>query len=258
MSEEKFEELELTPEYKPSLVKTLNIVAVILFVILILVIYLPANIWQEEEAIRNLGRERMSILSNVEDFYVQIDGKYQPDPILAMKILSAVRDSTRADSNFHDCQRIFLPEGTFEIDVAKNFYLTFDTTFALSYQRRDTVLDTSYQVIIWNEELRAYDTIFVYSSRINEVKNDSLYRGLINTEISPRVSTDTYYRPYYLDDLFAYSPLIGEQYEIIIDEDNIRIQDPLKGEFREPRYLVFAFKDTSCGYIVNGEKSWRN
>lgn len=250
------EEFEETPEYKPSLVKVLNIIAVIMCVILIIVIYLPASIWREEDAIRKLGRKRLSILTDVESFYRQMAGEYQPDPVLAMKVLSAVRDSTRADSNFYDSQKIILHEGTFKMDVVNNFYLNFDTTFALSYQRRDTVLDTSYQVVIWNEELFSFDTIFVYSSRINEVKNDSLFRGLINTEINPRVTTDMYYRKYYLDSSIAYSPLNNEQYEVILDEDNIRIQDPLEGEYREPRFLVFAFKDTSCGYIVNGEKSW--
>lgn len=256
MSEEKIENDNKTVEYKPALVKILNVVAVVLFLILILVIYLPANIWKEEEYIRNMSRKRMSILYDVEQFYGQMAGKFQTDPLFAMKLLTAVRDSTRADSNFFGEQKIKLSDGFFEMDVIKNFYQIFDTTFALEYQMRDTIIDTSYGVIIWNEDIFAYDTIFVHSSRIDAVKNDSLFRECLDAEISSRVSTNTYFKPYYLDTNFAYSPLINEQYQIHIDGSNIRIQDPLKGEYREPRYLVFAFKDTSHGWIENGERSW--
>jgi len=81
LSKEKLNEKDLEqnieeiPEYKPGLVKTLNVVAGILFIILILVIYLPAKIWKEEETVRNVGRYRMTILNHVEDLYKKNERK---------------------------------------------------------------------------------------------------------------------------------------------------------------------------------------
>lgn len=247
---------EQIPEYKPSVVKILNVVVVILVLILIIVLWIPVEIQKEVESIRRVGRERMSVLNEVEKYYKGMTGVYQSDPILAMKVLSAVRDSTRADSNFHGEQKVYLPEGIFEMDVTKNFYRVFDTTFAYSYQRQDTVFDTSYQVVIWNEDIFSHDTIFVHSSRIGEIKESPNFREVTKYEINPRVATNTYYIPYNLDSSFAYSPLISEQYKIMIDTQGIIIKDPLEGEYKESRYLVFAFKDTSHGWIKNREKSW--
>lgn len=248
--------VEQIPEYKPSAVKILNVVVVVLFLVLIIVLRIPVEIQKEVEAVRKIGRERMSVLGEVEEYYKEMTGTYQSDPILAMEVLSTVRDSTRADSNFHGEQKIYLFDDTFEMDVIKNFYRVFDTTFAHSYQRQDTVFDTSYQVVIWNEDIFSHDTIFVHSSRIDEVKESPTFRELIGYEVNPRVATNTYYIPYDLDSSFAYNPLINEQYKIIIDTQGITIKDPLEGEYKEPRYLVFAFKDTSHGWIKNGEKSW--
>jgi len=264
LSKEKLNEKDLEqnieeiPEYKPGLVKTLNVVAGILFIILILVIYLPAKIWKEEETVRNVGRYRMTILNHVEDLYKKMSGSYQTDPILAMKIVSALRDSTRADSNFNGKQVLKLEEGIFEFNVTKNFFMNFDTTFALKYEKRDTVIDTTYKIVMWNPGTFTHDTVFVNASRIENVSSDSLFRGQLETEISSRVSTNTYYRPYYLDKTFAYSPLIKQEYIIMVDTARIKISDPLKGEFKERRYLAFAFRDTSHGYIENGEPSWGN
>ena len=254
MLEQEYE--EENPQYKPGWVKTLNIVAGILFIVLLLVIYLPARIWKEEAQIRDLGHKRMTILSEVQDFYRQMAGEYQTDPILAMDVVSAVRDSTRADSNFHGKQVVALDDKTFEMDVIKNFYTTFDTTFAFKYEQKDTVLDTIYKVVMWNPNIFTNDTLFVNTARIGKVRSDSLFRGLLDTEVTSRVSTNAYYLPYYLEDKIAYSPLIEEQYVVEADSNDIKIADPLQGEFRESRFLVFAFSDTSHGYIQNGDKSW--
>jgi len=242
-------------EYKPSLVKALNIVAVILALILLIVIYIPKKLWEEEEYYRNIGRKRMSILYEVEKYYHQMANRYETDPILAMKILTAVRDSTLADSDFYGKQEIKLPEGKFSLDVVRNFYQIFDTTFALSYEKKDTVVDTSYKVIKWNTELFAFDTIWVNSSRINDVMKDSLFRALLDTEITSRVATQKIFRPFKLDSHLAYNPLINKQFQILVDSEGITIKDPMK-KYKEMRYLVFAFKDTNYGYIKNGEKSW--
>jgi len=251
--------VEEVPEYKPTLVKILNIIAVIFAFCVVLVIYIPNSIWKDEDAVRAISRKRMVILNEVEKFYKQMTGFYQNDPLLAMKVLTAVRDSTRADSNFFGEQVVKLPEGRFALTVPKNFYLTFDTTFSFGYFKKDTIYDTTYQVLKWNEEMLTNDTVYVLADRYRELrKSDSSFRKALGSENSTRVQINRYYRPFYLDTTFAYSPLIKELYQISSDTSKVRIQDPLKGEFKEKRYLFFAFKDTSAGYIENDEKSWKD
>lgn len=261
MSEEEVvaQKLDTIPEYKSALAKLLNVVAVFLSVILILVIYLPNSIWKEEESVRNLTRKRMAILNEVEKFYYQMAEIYQPDPLLAMKVVNAARDSTRADSNFFGEQVIKLPEGKFSLNVPKNFYPYFDTTFAVSYQKKDTVIDTTYRILKWNPELMTNDTLFVLAERVRQMQqSDSLFRKVLDFEVSTRVQDNLYYRPFFLDSSFAYNPLINKVFNVEVDSNKIIIRDPLKEVYKEPRYIFFAFKDSSAGYIENGEKSWKD
>lgn len=245
------------PIYKPSAVKALNIVAAVLALILIIVIYIPSLIWREEASVRRECRRRMTILNQVEKFYHRMTEKYQTDPLLAMKLVSAARDSTRADSNFAGDQQIKLDEGVFNLKVPKNFYTNFDTAFAFSYKKRDTIIDTTYMVTKWNRELYTYDTLYILSSRWREIRSDSSYRAVLDTELSERIMENTYFRRYYLKPKLAHCPLINDLYIVTTDSDGYRIDDPLDYEYREPRYLVFAFKDSSHGYIENDKKSWQ-
>jgi len=251
--------VEEVPEYKPTLVKVLNIVAVIFAFCVVIVIYLPSSIWKDEDSVRAITRKRMVVLNEVEKFYKGMAGEYQNDPLLAMKVVTAARDSSRADSNFFGERVINLREGKFTLTVPKNFYMSFDTTFSLGYQKKDTIYDTTYRVLKWNEELLTNDTIYVLADRYREMqKSDSSFRKALDSEPSKRVQSNRYYNPYYLDTTFAYSPLINEQYQITSDTNMVKIQDPLKGEYKESRFLFFVFKDTSAGYIENDEKSWKD
>jgi len=239
--------------YKPGLSKLLNWVAFILVIVLILVIYLPSIIWQDQQQVRKKGRKRMSILSRAEQYYYQMTDRYLEDPLLLMNAVSAARDSTRADSNFYGERKIELNDTVLSLNVPKRFYRNFDTTFAVSYQKKDTVLDSTYTIIKWNSELLAYDTLFVPSGNLNKMDFDSI----LGMDVTQRVSTNTYYHPYYLDSVFAFRPLIDKKYVIQADTDSYKILDPIDGIYKEPRFLVFSFKDSSHGVIKNGEKSWK-
>jgi len=251
------QEEEIIPEYKPTLVKVLNVVAFILIIVLIAVIYIPSSIWKEENRIRELGRQRMQIQYDVQKYYNQMAGTHQPDPVLAMKVVSAVRDSTRADSNFYGQKVIKLPDGKFNLEVPKNFYASFDTNFAFKYELSDTVIDTTIKITKWNPELMTIDTLYVISSMLEEVKTDPNFRSVIDTELTQRVANNTYYRRYYLTEDLAMRPLLDTPYTILKTEKGIRVEDPLKTVIREPRYLFFTFVDSSHWYIENGEPSWK-
>jgi len=258
LSKEIEEYIEEVPEFKPALVKALNYVALFLFLVLIIVIYVPSVIWSEEDAVRNEGRRRMVILNEVQKYYHQMADEYLTDPVKAMEVVSAIRDSTRADSNYFGEQHLYLNDDTFKMNVPKNFYLLFDTTFAFSYKKKDTLMDTTYKVTKWNNELFAWDTLYILANRWKVLESDSSYGDVVGVEYSERIMENTYYRPYYLTEKIAKSPLIDEFYVITADSNGYKIKDPLKGEYRDRRYFFFTFKDTCHGWIENDQKSWEN
>ncbi|MFP4548130.1 MAG: hypothetical protein ACLFQM_08350 [Fidelibacterota bacterium] len=250
---EKYLEDGQVPEYKPGLAKFLNAVAVVLVFLLILVIYLPTRVWDEEQEVQETGRRRMKILHKVEDFYNKMSNTYNEDPVKAIKIVSALRDSTRADSNFYGIQKLRLEGEEYEFDVIENFYSAYDTTFAFSYQVQDTVVDTLYEVTRWNESLRAFDTLSVDASALPDINADTV----LSMETVPRPATLTYYNRFYLTEKFAYRPLIDKKYIVEFGEDKpLTIKDPIDFTYEEPRYVFFTFSDTSHGFIKKGETSW--
>ena len=242
------------PEYKPGLGKFLNAVAVVLVFLLILVIYLPTQVWKEEEQVQKESRRRMRILHKVEDFYYKMSDTYNEDPVKAIKIVSALRDSTVADSNFYGPQILRLDGKEYEFDVLRNLHKSYDTTFAFSYSLKDTVVDTLYTITRWNESLRAFDTLSISSQALKTVEVDTV----LEMETVPRPASLTYYNQFYLTEDFAYRPLIDKKYIVEFGEDQpLTIKDPIDFMYEEPRYVFFTFQDTSHGYIKNGEPSWK-
>jgi len=240
-------------DYKPGLKNLLNWVGGILVIVLILVIYLPSLIWQEEQQIIKEGRFRMKNLQNAEEFYYQMAEDYIEDPDLLVNAVSAARDSNRADSNFTGPQKLSFSDTTLEVEVPNQFYRSFDTTFAESYRREETVVDTIWTVLKWNPQLVAYDTLFVNAQNLSKIEYDSL----VSKEIQERQTTNTYHNRYYLTDKFTHRPLTKQEYIIKSDTTDLLIKDPLDYVYKEPRFLVFALKDSTHGYIKNGEPSWK-
>lgn len=258
MSKEVEEYIDDTPIFKPTLVKALNYVAMLLAFVLIIVIYVPSVIWEQEDAVRNEGRRRMVILNEVQKYYHQMTNEYQTNPVTAMNVISAVRDSTRADSNYFGEQHLTIEDGRFKLNVPKKFYTYFDTTFAFSYKKKDTLIDTTYKVTKWNNELFTWDTLYILADRWRVLESDSSYGDVVGVEQSERIMENTYYRPYYLTEKIAKSPLIDEFYIFSSDSDGYRIKDPIKGVYKERKYFFFTFKDTCQGWIENDQKSWDN
>ena len=239
--------------YKPKTKVLLNWLAAILAVVLILVIYLPAKIWEQEQQIIQKGHKRMKTLAQTQKFYHQMTGSYLDDPEALVNVVSAVRDSNLADSNFTGEQEVYLNDDTFQVDVPTKFYRTFDTTFAMSYRREETITDTICTVLKWNESLADYDTLYVNAENLNQMKYDSL----INKETQTRETTNTYYIRHYLDEKYTYRPITKTKYDIKVDSNSYKIIDPIDYVYKEPRYLVFNLKDSTHGYIKDGEPSWK-
>ena len=74
-------------------------IIVSLFVLLV-VIYVPIAIWEEENYYRKESRFRMNNLYDIEVFHKSIMGEFNPNFHEAMNLVNSARDSIVADSLF--------------------------------------------------------------------------------------------------------------------------------------------------------------
>ena len=78
----------------------LEVITFFVFILILLVIYIPSIIWEEEDMYKEESRFRMQTVYNVENFHNILTGSYQPDGKKAVTLVNAVRDSVMADSTF--------------------------------------------------------------------------------------------------------------------------------------------------------------
>ena len=86
----------------------LEILIILAMFLLILVIYVPVAIWEEESYYQTESRYRMKNISDIQSFYSRLTGQYSPSFFNAMSVVNAVRDSTIADSLFLDNKNFLL------------------------------------------------------------------------------------------------------------------------------------------------------
>ena len=150
--------MELTQQNKTDL---LEVVIILAMFFLIIVIYVPVAIWEEEEYYQDLSRYRMQNVYDIESFYSRLTGEYNPNFLEAMSVVNATRDSAIADSLFIGEQNVKLNGKEFFVDVDESFGFEYDTTFGIKSFRKDTVLDTTVQIVLFSEELGRNDTSFI-------------------------------------------------------------------------------------------------
>ncbi|MBC8478836.1 MAG: hypothetical protein H8D46_00110, partial [FCB group bacterium] len=84
-------------ERKISLLDWLIILAAL---IMLAMIYIPSSIWREEVRHRSESRERMTIISEAEEFYRELTGSYTTDGDELFQLVEAAMDSLIADTLF--------------------------------------------------------------------------------------------------------------------------------------------------------------
>ena len=78
----------------------LEVITFFIFILILLVIYIPSLIWEEEDMYKEESRFRMQTVYNVENFHNILTGSYETDGKKAVTLVNAVRDSVMADSTF--------------------------------------------------------------------------------------------------------------------------------------------------------------
>tara|TARA_B100001123_G_C15237489_1_gene997746 strand:- start:591 stop:1337 length:747 start_codon:yes stop_codon:yes gene_type:complete len=234
-------------------------IGIVFFILLLLVvIYVPIAIWEEENYYRKESRFRMKNLYDIEVFHKSIMGEFNPNFHEAMNLVNSARDSVVADSLFIEEQLIILNGKEYQVDIYDNFAFEYDTTFGFKSFRRDTILDTTLQIIVYDESLGRDDSIFIRKKDLLSYEDDSNFNGIVKTEQVERIELVEYYKTFIPDSSTYFCPLTADAYQIDISDEgsSFRVSSPINETVKKPRYLLFSFKANSHGIIQDGSRSW--
>ena len=171
----------------------LEVITFFLFILILLVIYIPSLIWEEEDMYKEESRFRMQTVYNVENFHNILTGSYQPDGKKAVTLVNAVRDSVMADSTFLGEQTVKLNGEEFLVDVPKGFDVEYDTTFGLRRISKETIIDTTVTVLMMSEETGMEDTVYVQKKNLFDAQQDPMFIGIVEEAAFERVETVSYF-----------------------------------------------------------------
>ncbi len=237
----------------------LSVSAVLL---LLAVVYIPKSIWAEEERYRIESRRRMDVIQSAENFYHTLTGNFTADGPLMFALVSQTHDSLIGDSTFIGDQVVHVAGIPHRVDIPEGMIYQLDTTFTVGRTLRETVLDTTYTVLIWNDERADNDTVYISGkAALTRLETDPAYRGATESSFGSHseVYTDYDWNRFPLNDELLLSSVNREPFIIEIDStaEELRIASPITNTYVEARYFMFRFKPRDYGEIVNGEPRWR-
>ena len=148
----------LSMDKRKNLSDLLELGIVVAFIFLIICIYVPRAIWDEEESFESKSQFHMENMYDVQNFYKSVMGEYSTDGLWAVQVVNSVRDSLSGDSTYLGTQSITLRSKTFSVNVPKGYDIEFDTTFGFPMMRRDTISDTIATIVMYSEDLLRNDT----------------------------------------------------------------------------------------------------
>jgi hypothetical protein len=193
-------------------------------------------------------------------FYEQLTGSYSPNFFEAMNVVNSARDSLLGDSLYVGEQSLILFGRQYNVDINETFGFNYDTTFGFKSYRRDTILDTTVQIIMYSQELGRNDTSFTQKRHLNNYMEDPNFIDKLNEEPLKRVELIEYYKTYIPDSSTYGCPLTDKSYMISIDNENkkLKVVSPINREnpYKDPRFLIFSLKSNGHGEINDGNRSW--
>ncbi len=231
--------------------------------ILFLIIYIPRSIWIEETEIRNNARQRMLDISNSQDFYFELTGKYSTNGEHLFELVEAAMDSLIADSTFTGSQLLNLSDGKYAINIERGFEVKVDTTFSDAVIMRKVKLDTIYTVGMKNEDSGGVDTLFVNVRDLKSFTSDEMFHEIFSTDTTSRteIVTDYLRKKYHLSNDQLYCPITNEKFYFDIDESDLdnpifTVSSPVPDDYTESRFLVFQFEAGRHGSVKGGVTTW--
>ena len=226
--------------------------------LLIVVVYVPVAIWEDESFYEKESRSRMKIIDDVQTFYKRLTGEYSSSFLKAMAVVNAVRDSSIADSLYYSEQNLFINNEQYKIDVDNSYSFEFDTTFGIKSFRKDTVNDTTLQIAMYSEDLGRNDTSFIRKKDLWNYEKSEEFLGVVKEEPMERIEAIEYYKTNIPDSSNYYCPYTETEYIMEISEDGteLTVSSPIEDPIVVRHYLLFSFKASNHGTIRSGRKSW--
>ncbi len=234
----------------------LELAIVLSFIFLIIAIYVPRAIWDEEDYYQKESRYRMQNVFDVESFYQVLTEEYSEDPLWALSVVNAARDSLTADTTYLENQVINLHGNIVNVNIPVGYDVEFDTTFGFLKSRRDTILDTTVTLVMFSEEISRNDTIFIRKNELSILESNPNFVNVVEETPTQRVEHVNYYDTYMPDSSLFFCPITELPYKIRLEDNALRISSPINRVHSEGRYLLFSFKAYNHGYIDDGIPSW--
>ena len=91
--------LNLSHEKRKNVSDLLEL-GIVVVIFLIICIYVPRAIWDEEESFEDRSQFHMENMYDVQNFYKSVMGEYSSDGLWAIQVVNSVRDSLTGDSIF--------------------------------------------------------------------------------------------------------------------------------------------------------------
>ena len=236
-------------------------------IIMGLMIYLPQNIWQEEDKYKKLRREKMEIISNAEDFFYELTGEYTLNTSELFTLVESAMDSLIADSLFIGKKNIYLNNKKYDVNVEPGYHIAVDTTFSSLEIIRYNIIDTIYTVSVVNQETNLLDTMLVNTRSLKRYQKSDFFKEVINYETDSRSEKQSNYlrRKFHLNNELIYCPIsndnMDKKFILSIENDKnddkiFKITSPLSDDDKELRYGIFRYNPGKEEYILGGVKSW--
>ena len=142
-------------------------------IILVLMVYLPLNVWEEENHYKEMRRSRMKNIASAEEFFYEMTGRYTTDINELFPLVEAAMDSLIADSTFTGKQVINLQDKTYEVMMDETFHIRVDTTYSVAEVIKTIEIDTLFRIGVKNEDnLSLIDTIWANSTNLQDYRDN--------------------------------------------------------------------------------------
>jgi hypothetical protein len=147
-------------------------------IILIIMVYVPLDVWAEESHYKEMRRSRMKYIASAEEFFYELTGRYTNDINELFPLVEAAMDSLIADSTFTGKQVINLNNNIYEVMMDEYFHIRVDTTYSVAEIIKTLEVDTLFKIGVKNEDnLSLIDTIWVNSTNFQDYQNNPNFIG---------------------------------------------------------------------------------
>lgn len=247
-------------ERRISLLDWLIILAAL---IMLTVIYIPADIWRDEVRDRSESRRRMTVIAEAQEFFKELTGGYTSDGKELFSLVEAAMDSLIADTLFTGDRIIKLNGKEYPVTLKLGFDERVDTTFSIPQVLKRSFVDTVYTAEVKDRETGSIITESFKARYLAQRTADTNFVQIISTEFKDMSEEYTDYKlnKFHLTPDLLNCPLTGKPYIFEIDNTDpdypeFIVRSPVPEDYTEPRYYIFKYEAGKHGYIEDGEPTW--